>query len=379
MAYSFGVYRLLRKLRNENECLRTSKATTLAAPFLEKASLDCRKLLSLSSSHRLTKAVEGCRTPHACYVTKQTKFAEPDRKCRSIAPLGQRHGRRHRQYQSKTMKALLQFTIHGILILLSLTSALADEVVHYDTLDHAHPPLTADRSTKITLNNDVAGARDAQAFVASGDNVTSVTLGLGRRGMSGQLRFEIWDTTSSGRPSEMLGVLGEIEYNTITEVPSWPSAPNYLEEYTIEGKVSGLTPGETYALVLYLVGNDGSAYRYGYGAVDGPEEYEIMEMWGQELGKPWVPMSTFFNPNIDYYLRAKISGTAPTKPLQLDIEPAVAISWDSQADRTYEIHSSTDLESWTVTVDAIQGTGERLTHFFVREDTRIYYRVEESQ
>ena len=37
-----------------------------------------------------------------------------------------------------------------------------------------------------------------------------------------------------------------------------------------------------------------------------------------------------------------------------------------------------DMETWEVAVDAIEGTGERLTHCFIREDAEIYYRVEES-
>ncbi|MEZ5328126.1 MAG: hypothetical protein R3F19_24040 [Verrucomicrobiales bacterium] len=331
-------------------------------------------------------------------------------------------------------------------------------VAYYDTLDHYHVGGGyTDRSTKLTLNNDVAGARDAQPFVAIGDNVTSVTLGLGRQGKSGVLRFEIWNTTSSGRPSELLGVLGEIDYDSVAEVPSWFNAPNHLEEYTIKGNVTDLTPGETYALVFYLDGQDGTTYQYGYGAVDGPEEYEIHEMWSQDPGQPWVPTSSFFNPNIDYYLRAKISGTvspeppsdpfiiaqtedgnvtqvpdldkypigstvivtatpapgfefvqwvygdieirenpaeiivaegltltprfAPVQPEPIDVEilPAMAIRWDSQLGQTYEVQSSPDLENWTTEAVGVEGTGEVMTHFFIREARERYYRVLESK
>ena len=55
------------------------------------------------------------------------------------------------------------------------------------------------------------------------------------------------------------------------------------------------------------------------------------------------------------------------------------ISWDSQADRTYHIFSSTDLGNWTVAIDAIEGTGERLTRCFIRQESKIYYRVKESK
>ena len=66
------------------------------------------------------------------------------------------------------------------------------------------------------------------------------------------------------------------------------------------------------------------------------------------------------------------------EPLVADIEPAVAISWDSQAEKVYEIHSITDLDNWTLVIDEIQGTGEKLPQCFIRSDTEIYYRVEES-
>jgi hypothetical protein len=64
-------------------------------------------------------------------------------------------------------------------------------------------------------------------------------------------------------------------------------------------------------------------------------------------------------------------------PLQVDIAPAVVVSWNSQGDKAYQIHSSTDLENWVVVVPSVQGTGERIMHFFIRSDSEIYYRVEE--
>jgi hypothetical protein len=67
------------------------------------------------------------------------------------------------------------------------------------------------------------------------------------------------------------------------------------------------------------------------------------------------------------------------KPLQVDIETAVAVSWDSQSGKSYRIHASTDMENWEVAVDSIEGTGERLTHCFIREKTEVFYRVEEKR
>ncbi len=65
------------------------------------------------------------------------------------------------------------------------------------------------------------------------------------------------------------------------------------------------------------------------------------------------------------------------EPLNIDIAQAVAVSWDSQIDKAYQIHSSMDMETWEIAVDAIRGTGERMTHCFIREETEIFYRVEE--
>jgi len=67
------------------------------------------------------------------------------------------------------------------------------------------------------------------------------------------------------------------------------------------------------------------------------------------------------------------------EPISIDIAPAMAISWDSQSGKTYEIQSSTDLENWVIEVDAIEGTGEISTYFFLRTTSEIYYRVAETQ
>ena len=48
-----------------------------------------------------------------------------------------------------------------------------------------------------------------------------------------------------------------------------------------------------------------------------------------------------------------------SQSLQVDIAPAVSVSWDSQSGQIYQIHRSADMESWEVAVDGIEGTGER--------------------
>ncbi len=64
------------------------------------------------------------------------------------------------------------------------------------------------------------------------------------------------------------------------------------------------------------------------------------------------------------------------QPLNIDIAPAVVVSWDSQSDRVYQIHRSADMNHWEVAIESIEGTGERLMHCFVREETEVFYRVE---
>ena len=66
------------------------------------------------------------------------------------------------------------------------------------------------------------------------------------------------------------------------------------------------------------------------------------------------------------------------EPISIDIAPAMAITWNSQEGKTYEILSSTDLENWVVEVEGIEGTGENSTQFFLRTTSEIYYRVAET-
>ena len=71
------------------------------------------------------------------------------------------------------------------------------------------------------------------------------------------------------------------------------------------------------------------------------------------------------------------SKTEEPNHLQADIEPAIVVSWPSQSGRTYQIHFSTDMADWSVAIDGIEGTGERMMQCFIREQTEVFYRVEE--
>ncbi len=67
------------------------------------------------------------------------------------------------------------------------------------------------------------------------------------------------------------------------------------------------------------------------------------------------------------------------EPLEIDILPAMAIRWDSQAGRMYEIQSSPDLQDWTTEAENVEGSGEAMTHFFLRDAREMYYRILEFQ
>ncbi|MEZ5328117.1 MAG: hypothetical protein R3F19_23995 [Verrucomicrobiales bacterium] len=67
------------------------------------------------------------------------------------------------------------------------------------------------------------------------------------------------------------------------------------------------------------------------------------------------------------------------EPINVEILPAMAIRWDSQLGQTYEVQSSPDLENWTTEAEGVEGTGELMTHFFIREAREMYYRVLESE
>lgn len=334
----------------------------------------------------------------------------------------------------------------------SVTSA-QEELIHYDTLDDlGHRPVI------LNLPAD-AGGRDAQQFfTGDSDNVTSVTLGLGRQSAPGDhLRIEIWETAASGDPLKSVGVLGEIEVNSLTNYSNWPQGGSSLDEVTVEGMVSGLTPNSPYFLVIYYTVDDynGPRFDWGYDTADAPDGNAPKDIVINS-GNGWVRFADFVGVDANIFMRARISGTrqplldpfiivttgdgAVTKqpdlveypigtevtvtaapeegfefvkwiygdeefttnpviitieegatltpifaeieepePLQIDIEHAVAIGWDSQSGKTYQIHASTDMENWEVSIDNIEGTGERLTYCFIREETETYYRVEEKR
>ncbi len=63
------------------------------------------------------------------------------------------------------------------------------------------------------------------------------------------------------------------------------------------------------------------------------------------------------------------------KPIDVEILPAFAIRWDSEAGVSYDVQSSSDLQNWTTDAGGVEGTGEPMTHFFIRDAREMYYRV----
>ena len=259
-----------------------------------------------------------------------------------------------------------------------------NKVVHYCNLDD---PGDGPRGQSLKIGPFPGDKGVAQKFTAGeAGNVCSVTVGLARVGSpEGKMIVSIHEVDeSTGYPGQAIGTLGEIEIKSLPKVV-WGSLPEVFEGVTIEGEVSGLLSGTEY--FLHLVHTEDFIARGGPGGptdvwfvdlVPTPSdaEHAIVE-WADPPSIPAPAWGTDW-PNLR--LRAHIEGSfEPNEPLTVDIEPAVAIRWESQADKTYEIHSSTDLGNWTVAVEAIEGTGERLTRCFIRQESKIYYRVKESK
>ena len=263
-----------------------------------------------------------------------------------------------------------------------------DKVVHYCNLG-AEGAGPGGRSMKISpFPNDGYPLATSQRFKAGeAGNVSSVTIGISRVGLpGGKMIFSIRQVDeSTGHPGELVGILGEIEIDTIPEV-DWCSLPKLLETVTIEGLVSGLEPGIEY--YLHMIESEEDLPKLTGGGACGPgnvwafdiiptpnnTEQHIID-WPDEEFPPgaWGP----WEPNLR--IRAKIEGSFLNEPdpITADIEPAVAITWDSKLNSNYHIQSSIDLENWALAVDSIEGTGERLTQFFKRTQVETYYRVEE--
>ncbi len=321
----------------------------------------------------------------------------------------------------------------------------------------------------------------AQTFVATGENVSEVTLGFGRFGTpGGKLIFSIREVDGANdEPGEEIGVLGEL---IVDDVPQNEndvcSQPKKLPTVTVNGFVDGLVPGETYFLHIIESSEDkptltnfgtgpcgilergytidlvpnGAAEQIGEGGThlldwpyppDGvlPGEWQqwpepnrhhlsirvrIAGMATPEpLTDPFIIAETEEGsltkvPDLDEYpIGSTVTVTATPEPgfefvqweygdmsstdnpaeitveegltltprfapaeldpIDVEILPAMAIRWQSQLGQAYEVQSSPDLQTWTSEAADVEGTGEQMTHFLIRDAREMYYRVLDNQ
>ena len=202
--------------------------------------------------------------------------------------------------------------------------------------------------------------------------VSSISLPVAKNGSaSGVVHFEIWDDLS-GDPGTKVASVGDLDLD------SWTGADLEYQLVTFDRPVTGLRPNTQYHLLwdnrdATVNGSGNTWFTRMTASSEGTNDAGKLQI---PPGGNWVPRANFVaNMN---YLVMEILEISPSPALNIDIAPAISISWNSQADTTYLIRSSTDLQTWTVAVDAIVGTGERLTHFFARSDTDTFYRVEET-
>lgn len=129
------------------------------------------------------------------------------------------------------------------LLTCATTTMVAAQIVHFDHLEGR---------LDLYFAPEPGDGGAAQMFTAGeSGNVTSVTIELAQWGLpGGNMVFSIWDVDASGRryPGKMIGKLAEIEINSLPELVL--PILDELETVTVNGFVSGLTPGEEYYLVV---------------------------------------------------------------------------------------------------------------------------------
>lgn len=247
----------------------------------------------------------------------------------------------------------------------------SDSIVLYDNLD---------QTPNIGIHLFPGDNEVAQMFyTGNSDNVSAVSIDLKRTGNpGGKLIAEVWDLGQNDLPGKLLGTVSEAAMDSLST--SW-------DRIRFEGSVTGLETQKRYWLVLQhedaIITNSRTYHfapihnRNGTNSPDG--EQELKDIYVIQNGN-WVLLSQFFSYTTGF-LHAKIESAPPAieEPLNADIDPAIAIRWDSKMNAIYQIYASTDMENWELALDAIEGTGERLTHCFIRVETEVYYRVEEGR
>ena len=147
-----------------------------------------------------------------------------------------------------------------------------EEIIHYDNLDnYGGGPGAGNAALKIwNWSNDEPVA---QRFKSNADNVTSVTLGLGRLGSpGGKLSIEIYGVDqATGDPGQRLGMIATLDLNSLPLVSKNP-LPAFLDVFSFNGLVTGLAPGQDY--FIYLDASDDAkmsqSASFVFSAVDTP-------------------------------------------------------------------------------------------------------------
>ena len=203
--------------------------------------------------------------------------------------------------------------------------------------------------------------------------VSSVSLPVAVNGSpTGVVHFVIWDD-NSGKPGTKVASVGDLDLD------SWTGADLEYHLVTFDRPVTGLEPNTKYHMGWETIDTEISGFARSWftRTTTGSEGTNKAAKVQIIANGNWAVYSNFSSHANENYLVVEILEISPS-PLNIDITTATAISWDSQADTTYAIQSSTDMQTWTMAVDAIEGTGERLTHFFTRSAPATFYRVEET-
>jgi hypothetical protein len=250
--------------------------------------------------------------------------------------------------------------------------------IHYDNLND--PGFFAaeypdDPYRHVKFGPDTPGGGVAQMFTAGGSGtVTSVTMGLARlEEPGGKLILSIREVTALNLPGEIVGLLGEIEVNSLQEV-IWENLPAKLETETINGLVEGLTPGEDYFLVVEDQDAISDATRgWVASAAETPEGADpVLADWGPGGWlRPWEGPDPS-RPFGAVHLVARIEGrlSAP----ELNIERAVQISWPESEGTGILERASSPEGPWEPVTEPVQ-TVDGVNRVTITSANNAYFRL----
>ena len=253
-----------------------------------------------------------------------------------------------------------------------------ETVVHYDNLNDPGVPVPGRVGLwHLKFGPDTPGGGVAQLFVAGqSGTVTSVTMGLARlEEPGGRLILDIRRVTESTLPGDSVGILGEVDINSLPEVV-WADLPAKFQTVVITGLVEGLTPGERYFLVLEDEDAITDATRgWLASAVETPTDADpVLADWGPGGWlRPWTE-SHEFGPQ---HLYARIEGSASATAPQLRIERAVQISWPERGDAGVLDRASSPEGPWEAVTELVQTVDGENRVTILTDSDNTYFRLRE--